>query len=253
MKNVRELFERWMRGLKDLPLDQLSMSPDEVFIKLRPAGTQREKDMFASLWQSRLEVINPMSNPTQLPRTPGWYVVTSGFVRAFLGSIAPADSVSAKIAMVEVVVDDWNERITEDPKAERDLVPVLAHFQWNPHQPGNLWVDRISATDFVDVIVLQPCGDFWALTDRRTAHEPPFVIHLPGPGTLPFQRAAALINSRFEFGCYYSALLLEWVFAAGETDALKVADDFFNRRSGARTRRVSYTTARKYIRRARGL
>lgn len=254
---VQKAFQRWMSGLATLPLVDFTTSPTEIFHRILPTGNKAEDKEFTELWNSHFDVIDPIARPHQMPTAPGWYAVVSCYARQIVEYMWPyfsGGSIEHGFKdVIEDVVDEWNRIVSRGESDDRDYVPVLVHFTYESEQmPGKLCIDQLSATTYKDVIFLQPVGDRWAITDRRYSPSV-FCIYIPGPGTLPFQRAAKVLEKSLEWGCYETALLLEWIFAAGDSDALEVADGCLSHRSGSDGRRIPYTTARRLVRAARGL
>jgi len=254
---VKKGIQKWIKGLASLPIAELSKSPTEIFHQLLPSGSKRQLQEFMELWESRYEVIDPIEKPHQVPTAPGWYSVTSRYARQYVDYMWQ-DTMLGSIErsfpdMIDVVVDEWNRIVAEGESDDRDLVPVLVHFTTKSKQrPGKLWIDHLCATTYDKIIFLQPVGERWVLTDCRKSPSV-FCIYLPSPGTLPFQRAAMVINSNLEWGCCETPLLLEWIFAAGNLNMLKTVDDCLSHRTGGNGRRIDYKAARQLVRRARGL
>lgn len=207
-------------------------------------------------WKQRFDVqdLTSRGQPTTYPHVPGWYSLTSRYVRWFIESAAAATlDIPAGVGLERVkrVVDDWIERISEGQNRNRDDVPVLVHFVEHPESAAQLQIDQIGSTGpRGKELFLQPVDiNRWILTDGGDL----FQIPISGPGTLPFERAARVIERQMEFGCDESPLLLEWIFAPGEHNALEIAEACLSHRAIGKGRgRISYTAARQCVRCALG-
>lgn len=182
----------------------------------------------------------------------GWFLVKTGLLRLLMnhGDRFLSSEHCAEIAMRLCLIEQMN--VNKQKEGEL-IVAVRATIVSGYSHP---FVEEITTLTPSDQLMLRHYfpyggtgnGKMWVLEDinkyeclgHGNLERPLFRVELPSAGTLPFQRAATLLQCYPAHNCFFgkdpmaTIVFLYWLFAAGDDDALCLADGALHRRSGTR-------------------
>lgn len=235
-------FEEWFANLAKLPAGKLICREDFAFCEtnLIPSYLESEFEEFCRKWRERFGRKTTLREITK----PGWYNLTVRACEGVYTTYPPKLQTSLNVwapGTLERIRENWEK--TFPGKGEEAL--VLAHIRID--DSFGPWITELTSPPTSrkwGVVHYYSGMGRWALKE----YEGNFSIRLPGPGHCSFQRALRLIERTHSTSGWYEegAIMLEWVFAAGDADVLSAVDDALSGR-----RNQTLASARQLVRAAR--
>ena len=253
---MQDLFSKWLEQFSGMiPGETLEVSPDRAFYKLvygsipwdatdsdfmimwhglmEDERQMKEWALFSRAWNDRFGIQLGLD---QIKKS-GWYLIHSNALHTaqLLGWMSNHaikrwatldeywDKVRAKLQTVAVRIEvQSKELILHEITEIGALKPLVLEFSWHGFSGREL---------------------FWAMKEHGFKNtSSPFFVELPGPGTIPFQRATILLQHQMseDFGLDESRtiIFLNWLHAAGDDNALRLASDLIHKRGGTKISRV---------------
>lgn len=229
-------FEEWLGGLASMPAQNLSTREDFSFCGTNNIldDLQSEYAEFFLKWNERFGIKDTIQRITQ----PGWYYLRvkacEGVYNEYPDRLRNPINAWAPNKL-EAIRKDWEKTYPY----QGEQAPVVARVKIDP--AFGPWIAELSAPINIGGLHIVHHNTWWTLEAKIG-----FSVEIGGPGTLPFQRTARLLEARPSGGHYKgTAILLEWIFAAGRENALKAADNALSNRAGE-----TIASARKKVRAA---
>lgn len=243
-KLATRTFKEWHTGLAELSAMDLTPREDFAFCgrNLPPEELQGEYKVFCEGWNARFGLKSTPEEIMAITET-GWYGITAG---AALAVLAESNQEGGFILEREVrrIAEDWASVPMVEPNRAEDakvIARVIADG-WREPYIHEVAFPTMGCTWQVE----HGLWGSWSLTETWPRGEC-FSIEIPGPGTIPFERACRRMKWQpgSPWGLDAALATLEWIFAAGEDNALKAADDVLSDRKGE-----TAASARKKVRAA---
>lgn len=230
-------FEQYINSLATTPAYALKTREDFAFCgtNLIPPEMMVEYERFCQEWTNRFGVMTSIKNITQ----PGWYNITTGAAHGVYTTY-PSRLRTDTSCWIESKVEQISRSWEKTFPGQGNNASITALIKIDPK--FGPWIsevtDMMSNSD-LQVVHYYNGNSRWVLKDNGG-----FSINLPGSaGSLPFQRSVCLIEANRKGYWTSTAIVLEWIFAAGYGNALMAANNALSGRGGE-----SISTARRMIR-----